>query len=173
MPEHAFERIGFGLLRQEEADALADLARRIWHAHYPGIITPAQIDYMLAERYRPVFIRQTLARGDRWEVARDASTLVGFGHGYGLGEGDFKLDKLYVAPEYQRHGIGAALVMRLAAHARATGHARLVLRVNKHNAQAIAAYRKHGFSVATEIVEDIGGGFVMDDYVMTLDLETP
>jgi diamine N-acetyltransferase len=41
-----------------------------------------------------------------------------------------------------------------------------VLRVNRQNQQAIDAYLKHGFTVATLIVEDIGGGFVMDDYVM-------
>ena len=27
------------------------LAHRIWHAHYPGIIAVAQIDYMLANGY--------------------------------------------------------------------------------------------------------------------------
>jgi ribosomal protein S18 acetylase RimI-like enzyme len=43
-----------------------------------------------------------------------------------------------------------------------------VLAVNKHNAQAIAAYRKNGFRVADAVVKDIGGGFVMDDYIMEL-----
>lgn len=31
---------------------------------------------------------------------------------------------------------------------------------------AIAAYRKYGFTVREEVVQDIGGGFVMDDYIM-------
>jgi hypothetical protein len=38
--------------------------------------------------------------------------------------------------------------------------------VNKRNASAIAAYRKHGFDVRESVVKDIGGGFVMDDYIM-------
>ena len=48
----------------------------------------------------------------------------------------------------------------------AHGCDRLVLRVNRHNQQAIDAYLKQGFQVATVVVEDIGGGFLMDDYVM-------
>jgi hypothetical protein len=38
--------------------------------------------------------------------------------------------------------------------------------VNRRNQAAIDAYLKHGFTVATLVMEDIGGGFVMDDYVM-------
>jgi ribosomal protein S18 acetylase RimI-like enzyme len=43
---------------------------------------------------------------------------------------------------------------------------KVVLAVNKHNASAIAAYRKHGFEIAQAVVKDIGGGYVMDDYIM-------
>ncbi len=154
-------------LRDDEAEAVAALAREIWLAHYPAIIDVAQIEYMLAERYRPALIRQTLARGDRWLAARAEGVLVGFAHGYALAEGDYKLDKLYVHPDWQRHGIGGQLMERLADHARRRGARRLVLRVNRNNAQAIAAYRKYGFEVLVPVVEDIGGGYVMDDYVMT------
>jgi ribosomal protein S18 acetylase RimI-like enzyme len=162
--------VEFAHLRLEEAEALAGLARIIWQAHYLAIISQAQIDYMLDQRYKPGLIRQTLARGDRWEVARDHETLVGFAHGYPMSDGDYKLDKLYVHPDYQHHGIGGRLLDRLVRHARSHDCARLVVRVNRNNVNAIAAYRKYGFSVATEMVEEIGGGFVMDDYVMLKEL---
>lgn len=164
------EPVRIGRLALEEAEAVAELARLIWHAHYPGIISPEQIDYMLAERYKPALIRQTLARGDQWLVARAGSELVGFAHGYALVEGDFKLDKLYVHPNWQRHGIGRGLMEAIAGYARRRGSRRLVLRVNRHNAQAIAAYRQYGFEILVPVVEDIGAGFVMDDFVMTKDL---
>ena len=38
--------------------------------------------------------------------------------------------------------------------------------MNKHNAGAIAAYRRLGFAMREEVVVDIGNGYVMDDYVM-------
>ena len=50
--------------------------------------------------------------------------------------------------------------------ARARGCAALVLNVNKRNAQAIRAYERSGFTAREAVVVDIGGGFVMDDYVM-------
>ncbi|MBI5938674.1 MAG: GNAT family N-acetyltransferase [Betaproteobacteria bacterium] len=162
--------IAVGPLALDEAEAVAALARLIWHAHYPGIISVEQIDYMLAERYKPGLIKQTLARGDRWLVARADDALLGFAHGFALMEGDYKLDKLYVHPDYQRHGIGHLLMDLMAEHARRRSSRRMVLHVNRHNAQAIAAYRKYGFAVLVPIVEEIGNGFVMDDFVMTKEL---
>ncbi len=164
--------VGIGLLRPDEAEALAELADRIWHAHYRDIIPPAQIEYMLRQRYRPDLVRQLMARGDQWLVARAGEALIGFAHGYPLSESDYKLDKLYVHPDWQRHGIGGRLIGELAARARAHGCNRLVLRVNRNNRSAIQAYLKYGFQVVTSLVEDIGGGFVMDDHVMVSEIGT-
>ncbi|WP_293005912.1 hypothetical protein [Nitrosomonas sp.] len=40
--------------------------------------------------------------------------------------------------------------------------------VNKHSHSAIAAYPQYGFEVTGDSIVDIGGGFVMDDFLMTL-----
>ena len=40
------------------------------------------------------------------------------------------------------------------------------LAVNKRNEKAIGSDKKYGFVVREAIVDDIGRGFVMDDYVM-------
>lgn len=157
-------------LRLDEAEALVALAGRIWRTCYPGIVTPAQIEYMLAQRYKPGLVRQLLARGDLWLAARQGDQLVGFAHGHPLEAGDYKLDKLYVDVALQRQGVGGQLIAEVAARARQHGFTRLVLRVNRGNQRAIDAYLKHGFQVATLIVENIGEGFVMDDYVMVKDL---
>jgi GNAT superfamily N-acetyltransferase len=162
--------IEIGPLHPDEAEALAELAGRVWRAHYPGIITPEQIEYMLAQRYRPVLVRQFIARGDLWLAARAGGVLLGFAHGHPLAEGDYKLDKLYVDLDWQHHGIGGLLITELARRARNHGVTRLVLRVNRQNQTAIDAYLKHGFTVATVVVEDIGGGYLMDDYVMVKEI---
>ena len=80
--------------------------------------------------------------------------------------GALKLDKLYVHPERQRQGFGGRLIDHVCERARNLACDKVVLAVNKRNHNAIAAYRKHGFSIAETVVKDIGGGFVMDDYVM-------
>ncbi len=164
------DKIEIGPLRLDEAEAVVELAGRVWRAHYPRIISSEQIEYMLEQRYRPVLVKQFIARGDVWLAARAGETLVGFAHGHPLTEGDYKLDKLYVETDLQRHGIGGLLIRAMADRAAAQGYSRLALRVNRQNRQAIDAYLKHGFTVQTIYLEDIGGGHVMDDYVMTKEL---
>lgn len=163
-------RIEVSPLRLEEAEALVALAGLIWRRHYPGIISEGQIEYMLASRYKPGLVRQLLARGDLWLAARAGDELVGFAHAHFLQAGDTKLDKLYVHPDYQRHGIGGLLIAAVERHVTPHGIHRLVLRVNRQNHAAIQAYLKHGFKVADLVVEDIGEGYVMDDYVMVKEI---
>jgi len=151
-----------------DVDAIAALAATIWRAHYPGIITPAQIEYMLNERYAPAVIRTELARDDVWwEVLLEEGEPKAYASCHLTERPDeLKLDKLYVHPDRQRRGYGSMLIERALARARALGRARVILAVNKRNVTAIAAYRKLGFRTEAAVVKDIGAGFVMDDFIM-------
>jgi len=157
---------------ETDVERVAQLAAEVWWHHYPAIISAAQIEYMLAQRYKPAVVREELARGDLWwDKLLVNGRMVGFASYFLLRDtGAMKLDKLYVHPAHQRNGYGRMLVDRAVTMARACGCDALVLAVNKHNAAAIAAYAKQGFAVVDSVVKDIGGGFVMDDYVMRLDV---
>ena len=155
-------------LADAEIDALCSLARVIWRHHYPPIIGMAQTEYMLAQRYDPAVIRQELARADAWwDTLKDEGSLVAFSSCFVL-EPDraLKIDKLYVHPSRQRRGHGGALLEHALQRAARLKLSRLELAVNKRNTAAIDAYRKHGFRIRDAVVKDIGGGFVMDDYIM-------
>jgi GNAT superfamily N-acetyltransferase len=159
-----------------DAETISALAGEIWRAHYADIISGAQIEYMLRQRYDPALIRAELARGDiAWDKLVADGAIVGYaayfsgGHS-GEMSGEMKLDKLYVRHDYQRRGYGGLLIERAAAAARTQGCRTLMLAVNKANVKAIAAYKKYGLRVRESIVQDIGGGFVMDDYVMVKDV---
>ena len=151
-----------------EISALADV---IWRAHYPGIISPEQISYMLDRMYRVDTLRAELESGIHWFRALVASELRGFAS---VGPTDtameYKLHKLYVHPGWQRNGLGSALLKECESAARAHGATTLMLNVNKRNAKAISTYLKRGFTIHDSIIADIGGGFVMDDFVMTKSL---
>jgi len=156
-------------LAASDVDVMCALAAEIWHAHYPAIISAAQIEYMLAQRYVPQIVREELQRGDLWwDQLLVNNQMTGFSS-YFLtrNAGEMKLDKLYVHPAQQRKGYGGMLLDRVITVARAYGCEKLVLAVNKSNRNAIAAYEKHGFRIAESVVKDIGGGFVMDDYIMS------
>jgi len=51
------------------------------------------------------------------------------------------------------------------------GLSRVVLGVKRFNEKAIRAYRRNGFAIREELKTDIGGGFVMDDFIMEKRLE--
>ncbi len=159
---------GIEPLADGDIEAVAALARGIWHAHYPGIISVAQIEYMLAQRYDPAVIRAELARPDVWwfVLRLDGGIAAYMALQLEPGGETMKIDKLYVRPDLQRRGCGGRLIGQAEAVARREGCRELVLAVNRNNANAIAAYRKHGFVLREAAVKDIGGGFVMDDYVM-------
>ena len=159
--------------RRDELPAVQRLAGVIWRAHYPGIITHAQIEYMLDRGYALPVLEGFLDGNDRGlELATVDGDLAGFAAWYLTDDhAEAKLDKLYVLQSRQRVRPGrAADRARRRARARAAGALRLILNVNKLNMQAIRAYEKHGFAIREAVVVDIGGGFVMDDYVMVKDL---
>ena len=158
-------------LSLQEADAVADLARVTWQATYPALISQAQIDAMLADRYAADRIRAQLDDpGHAWWSAQQNPMLVGFAHALLDDGADCKLDKLYVHPDHQRQGIGAELLQAVQDWAKQQQAGRLWLQVNRGNTQAIAAYRRYGFRIVESRVFDIGDGFVMDDHVMELPL---
>lgn len=159
---------GVAPLRAQDVETLRALADLIWQRHYPPIIGQAQTDYMLAQRYSAPVIAAELASGQVWWRKLElAGAMIGFSSCVLTdAPGEMKLDKIYVHPEHQRRGYGALLIRDAEELAREHDCGTLILAVNKNNRSAIAAYEKHGFRVRAAVVKPIGGGFVMDDFVM-------
>ena len=151
-----------------EADIplLRDLAQHIWRECYPGIIPPEQIEFMLVWMYSEDEIRRQLAAGVPWEIAEQNGEPVGYLSWQREDDGRVKISKLYVLPQYQRRGFSARMLGHICECAHALGAHAVWLQVNKRNEPAIGAYLKAGFHIEKEAVFDIGGGFVMDDYLM-------
>ena len=152
--------------------ALAELAGVIWRQHYPGIISSAQIDYMLARMYALDVLKEEIrAKGIRFVRLLVDNELAGFASlGPGLAQGEMQLHKCYLLPKLHGRGYGSLLLRHCEREAVRVGARRLVLTVNKHNVNAIAAYQRNGFKKLDAVVVDIGGGFVMDDFVMAKEL---
>ncbi len=154
---------------ERDVPTIIGLAHRIWSAHYPSIIGQAQIDYMLSRMYAPdTILKEMTKTGIRYDIAEVDGHAVGYSaYGPGPAPGEMKLHKLYVLPEHQGLGLGKALMRQAAAWGSANALPTIILAVNKRNERAVAAYRRCGFSIRESVVVDIGGGFVMDDYIMT------
>ena len=151
----------------EHLPQIAALADVVWRAHYPGIISHDQIEYMLAHMYDLGVMRQELAQGISYDRLLVDEKLVGFAsYGPVTSPQEIKLHKLYVHPVWQRRGLGGLLLKHVEQATRERGFRTLILTVNRANQQAIGAYRKNGFAIRDSICAAIGGGFVMDDYIM-------
>ena len=155
-------------LTEADFEPLARLAEAIWRTHYGPLIGLAQVEYMLQGRYTPEKLRAYIEAGDRWMrlLKRDGETLGYCSYALTDTPGEMKLEQLYLLEAHKGQGLGGLMMRHVEAEARAHGCGTLMLTVNKGNAGAIAVYQKSGFTVREEAVFDIGGGFVMDDYVM-------
>jgi ribosomal protein S18 acetylase RimI-like enzyme len=150
-----------------EIPALRALAERIWRNSYAALLTPKQMDYMLAWMYSPETIAREMADGVIWETAWRGQERIGFHSCTPESEAHrFKLNKLYVLPELQGLGFGQQLLRRVHALAAEGGAREVWLQVNKQNTRAIRAYERAGYTVERAAVFEIGGGFVMDDFIM-------
>ncbi len=153
---------------------LRELAGTIWRQHYAAIIPPAQIEYMLAGRFSDEALWEYAQAADRWlELLRIPGVPVGYCgyeqagmNGDGCASAAVKLSQLYVLQSHRGMGLGRHMLRYVEDRARGLGSRELWLQVNKKNAATIAFYRSAGFEVVREAVFDIGGGFVMDDYLM-------
>ena len=150
---------------------LRELAADIWRRSYREMLAPAQMDYMLAWMYGAETIRAEIDAGVWWEVIE----LEGVAIGYLAAErgAEVKLHKLYLRPEQQGRGFAQQALAHVEEVVRAWGAERMVLNVNKRNARAIRAYERAGFVVVDAVVNDIGGGFVMDDFIMARAVAPP
>ncbi len=149
-----------------ELREVAELADKIWHECFVGMISYGQIDYMV-EKFQSYEAMQSQIKeqGYYYLAVREDGELCGY-IGLKPESGDrFFLSKLYLRSDKRGRGIGAEMLERVFAEGRALGKKRVYLTVNKHNDRAIAVYKKTGFEIIDEVVTDIGNGYVMDDYI--------
>ena len=152
--------------RPSGATELAQLAAEIWPTAYEGIISREQIQYMLDWMYDPARIRSEIANGTVWLLAKLRAQTLGFASFGPLQPGKIcALHKIYVSPKFHRNGIGSKLIDEIENQIRSLGADRVELRVNRQNENAIAFYERHRYKRVKEDLAEIGGGFVMDDYL--------
>lgn len=162
-------RVRLRRIGEAELPVVRDLAQRIWPVCYAGILSAAQIRYMLAVWYPPTAMAAEMAQRGTWFVLIEAEAHGPAGYlSFELRPGTDMLfiNKLYLLPEWHGRGVGAAALAWTEERARELGCRRVQLRVNKANAAAIRAYRRAGFAFVGDVCTDIGGGFVMDDFLM-------
>ena len=152
------------------------LAYEIWPVVYGTIIPPGQVDFMLTSGYSiDSLTRQVNEKKHHFILIGEDEHIFGYASYSSREEMAIKIysiHKLYVLPEQHGKGLGKKLVNYIINVAQSAGAERLELNVNRYN-PALAFYKKLGFEINREMNENIGHGYVVDDYVMILHLDKP
>ena len=145
------------------------IATITWPVAYGTYIIKEQLDYMLDMMYRDDSLLNQMNNGHQFYIAEHGSDAIGFASVSKEANNSCKLNKLYVLPTAQKTGAGKALLHKAIEYATAHGANCLYLQVNKQN-NAQHFYNKHGFTIREAAVLEIGGGYIMDDFIMELKL---
>ncbi|MHC4740864.1 MAG: GNAT family N-acetyltransferase [Planctomycetota bacterium] len=148
----------------------AKLAGEIWTEHFTPIIGAEQVEYMLDKiQSEDAITDQIRNRGYVYYLIGEAEQPIGY-FAIVQEEAGLFLSKLYILKTMRGKGIARKTIDFLKTIALERGLDKIWLTVNKNNIGPIAAYEKLGFVNTGPLVQDIGGGFIMDDYRMELKL---
>ncbi len=155
-------------INKEGIALIQDIAYRTWPDTFGEILSQTQIEYMLDMMYSDsALIKQMEPYRHVFLVAFYENIPLGF-ISYELNykkEAVTKIHKIYLLPESQGKGIGAALMNRVQEIGKVNQQKALTLNVNKYN-KAVRFYEKLGYKIIKHEDIDIGNGFLMEDAVL-------
>lgn len=153
--------------------AINAMAQVVFRQTYRDILSPQQMEFMMDWMYSPENLASQMDGGHRFFLAEDDSSPQGYvsvrPDGMDTdGAPVFHLEKIYVMPSAQGHGLGKALFETAVAAVRDAVNgtqARMELNVNRNN-PAVGFYKKLGMTILRQGDFPIGHGFYMNDYIM-------
>lgn len=141
------------------------LADKIWWAHYPSIISDAQIAYMLDMMYSETELARQMTEGQTFRLVLADGQPLGFVAVSQLAEGSFFLHKFYLDTAQHGRGTGSEAFRQLLA-ALPADLREMRLRVNRRNFKSVNFYFKVGFVIEFCVDTPFGPDYVMDDFQM-------
>lgn len=151
----------------DDIPRIQEIAYKTWATAYKNVISPEQITYMLEMMYNTQTLSKLIQQPDfLFYLINDGAGIAALELHY---ENTIsKLHKIYILPEHQGKGLGEKTIQSLTNISQNAGDKSIILNVNKKNA-ATHFYEKCGFIRWRSEVIDIGGDYVMDDYVYRKD----
>jgi len=146
------------------------LAHVIWPLVYDYMISAEQIKYMLNKMYSIESLTQQFESGHQFFFLEHEHQIHGFASCSKMNEkASMRLHKLYLHPSAQGNGWGKLLIQKIFEEAQIQECTQVELNVNRNN-KSIGFYQSLGFVISQSEDIEIGGGFFMNDYIMTLPL---
>lgn len=132
------KKIGIHISKASGEDIMCihDMAQVVFRHTYREILSPEQMEYMMDWMYSPANLQKQLDEGHVYYIAYRDGKPCGYVSVQPEGIADdgrllFHLQKIYVLPSEQGHGLGRALFERAVAHVRESVHGREVAHVQE------------------------------------------
>ena len=152
---------------QQEITDVSMLAQEIWQEHYVPIVGQAQVDYMLEKFQSEEAINSQLSdRYEYYSVGYDAQPIGYMSLLPNHDDNSLMISKIYVKKSRRGSGLGKQMLTFTETLCKQRKIKHLWLTVNKYNTHSIKWYLRMGFTNKEAMVQDIGAGFVMDDFRM-------
>lgn len=150
-----------------EADIrrLVKVAREVWREANVSFCSAEQVEYMIGKFQSFEAVSGQIMLGYRYFLVEEDGAITAYFGVQPQGDRLF-LSKFYIRKENRGRGIFSLGMGFMKTLCREAGLSAIYLTVNRHNTHAYEVYLHSGFKVIAEEVNDIGCGFVMDDYIM-------
>ena len=145
---------------------IVDLADTIWRECYKGILSDEQIEYMV-DRYQSdnVVTKKMINEGYEFYLINNGSTVIGF-VSFLKEDNQLLLTNLYILQQYREKGYCELVIDKVIKNCKETDIDRVVITLNKMNEEGIKLYTNMGFAKTKEDIQDIGNGFIIDNYLL-------
>jgi len=150
---------------KNQIEIVESLAKEIWTEHYVPLIGKEQVHYMLGRFQSTQAISEQIQRGFLYFLIEEDNQFIGY-IGVQQKGNELFLSKIYIKSSHRGRGYGKKTIQFTEKLAKEKGARKIVLTVNKNNMNTIRAYERMGFKNLGSIIQEIGDGFIMDDYKM-------
>lgn len=158
-------------LHKEDVFMVNHLAYQIWPITFREILSKDQIDYMLDWMYDVNTLQEQVQTGYLYYLLKENGVAKGFlGVEPNFPDADYlRIHKLYVLPDQHGKGLGRTLLNQAIDVAFDLDLHTIHLNVNRFN-KAVQFYEHCGFKITGEEDIYIGKDYLMEDYIMELQL---
>ena len=153
----------------QQLKVIEKLAHDIWNEHYIPIIGKTQVDYMLDKFQNVDAMLKQIENNYKYFIINYNKTDIGY-LAFKINDFDLFLSKIYILKDFRGKSFGKQAMDFVSKQAEVSECKTITLTVNKNNSNSIKVYEKIGFINIEKLVQDIGCGFVMDDYKMVKNL---
>lgn len=149
---------------QKDIQALYPVVVEIWQEWFTPIIGAKQVDFMLHNYQSEKNIANEIKSGVHYFALIQENEIIGY-TAYEIRNEVIYISKLYIKKQFRGQGLMRHIFDWYDSISEKLG-LKQQLRVNRDNAQSVAIYKHRGFNIVATKDDEIGQGFIMNDYIL-------